>query len=184
MEKSQFIGLQWYEIVWDLTIFQIACKMDQRGRRPQDLIPHCLFGALPCQPKIPIIHHHCHYFHCYEFVPVHSKVPQWHEMLLHLILAYIVTPVPNANRSWRRRTWACRKPFLSILRVPAGQSEKMLTAWFSSEPVQVQLTIAQMTLLTCVHWGVPMESAESPLQWSWSNLFITSNQFYPGLVNT
>ena len=36
-------------------------------------------------------------------------------------------------------------------RVPAGQSEKMLTAWFSSEPVQVQLTIAQMTLLTCVH---------------------------------
>jgi hypothetical protein len=36
-------------------------------------------------------------------------------------------------------------------KVPVGQSEKMLTAWFSSEPVQVQLTIAQMTSLTCVH---------------------------------
>lgn len=160
MEESQFIGLQWTQIVWDLTIFQIACKMDQRGRRPQDLVPHCLFGALPCQPKIPIIHHHCHYFNCYEYVPVGSKVPQWHEMLLHLILAYIVTPVPNASSTWRRRTWACRKPFLSI--VKKYQWDNQRKCW--QHGFHQSLCRCNWPSLKWLHWHACIEECQWNLQ--------------------
>lgn len=73
-------------------------------------------------------------------------------MLLHLTLACIVTPVPNASSTLNEKNLGMQEAISEFCKeVPVGQSEKMLTAWFSSEPVQVQLTIAQMTSLTCVH---------------------------------